>query len=190
MKNLLRSTFKTLSLTTIVLATFCQIPNTFGQSEEPTDTSSTIPICSSEKAPYRDFDFVIGTWDFYTPDGTKIGKQTYTKREKGCLILEEWELNSGETGMGMSFVDPETGLWRQVWMSPSFHIDYSGGIDKNGAMVLKGKIYPNNGDKSSPVRGIWAKQPNGTIKQEFFILDEESNNWQLLFAGYTRLSED
>lgn len=58
----------------------------------------------------------------------KKTKQVYTKREKGCLILEEWELNSGETGMGISFVDPETGLWRQVWMSLSYYIDYSEGI--------------------------------------------------------------
>jgi|SRR5690606_5082779 len=132
-----------------------------------------------------DFDFVLGSWDFYTLDGTKIGEQIYTKREEGHLIVEEWKLSSGGTGMGMTFVDPKTGLWRQVWMSPTYHIDYSGGIDENGAMVLEGTLYPNNSDESSPIRGIWAKQPDGSIKQDFFVFDEKSNTWNVLFAGYT-----
>lgn len=92
--------------------------------------------------------------------------------------------------MGISFVDPETGLWRQVWMSLSYYIDYSEGIDKNGAMVLKRTLFPKNGDKSSPIKEIWTKQSDGTIKQEFFILDKESNTWQILLAGFIRLSEE
>ena len=152
-------------------------------------SNDVTPICSSEEAPYRDFDFVLGSWDFYTSDSVKIGKQVYTKREQGCLILEEWELDSGDTGIGMSFVDPATGNWRQVWMSPTYHIDYSGGIDEQGAMILEGTAYPNNGEKSFPIRGIWAKQSDGSIKQEFFFLDEGSNTWQILFAGFTRLSD-
>lgn len=97
---------------------------------------------------------------------------------------EEWKLSSVETGIGMSFVDPKTGLWRQVWMSPMYHIDYSGGIDENGAMVLEGTLYPNNGDKSSPIKGIWAKQPHGSIKQDFYVFDDISKTWNVLFSGY------
>ena len=144
-----------------------------------------IGAINTNEPPYSDFDFVVGSWDFYTPDGTKIGVQTYTKREDGHLILEEWQLISGETGLGMSFVDPKTGLWRQVWMSPTYHIDYSGGIDENGAMVLEGTLYPNNGSKSSAIRGVWAKQSDGSIKQDFYVLEEKSNKWIVLFSGYT-----
>lgn len=155
---------------------FC-FQSTFAQNK--TNTINT------GETPYSDFDFVVGSWDFYIPDGTKIGEQTYIKREEGHLILEEWKLSSGETGLGMSFVDPKTGLWRQVWMSPMYHIDYSGGIDENGAMVLEGTLYPNNGDKSSPIKGIWAKQPDGSIKQDFYVFDDKINKWNVLFSGYT-----
>ena len=161
---------------TIVLL-FCCLQNLFCQND--------IGTINTNETPYSDFDFVVGNWDFYTPDGTKIGEQTYTKREGGHLILEEWKLSSGETGLGMSFVDPKTGLWRQVWMSPTYHIDYSGGIDEKGAMVLEGTLYPNNGDKSSPIRGIWAKQPDGSIKQDFYVFDDNLNKWNVLFSGYT-----
>ena len=146
------------------------------------DNNETI---NTNEKPYSDFDFVVGSWDFYTPDGTKIGEQLYTKREDGHLILEEWQLSSGETGLGMSFVDPKTGLWRQVWMSPMYHIDYSGGLDENGAMVLEGTLYPNNGNKSSPIRGIWSKQPDGSIQQDFYVFEDKSKKWNVLFSGYT-----
>lgn len=159
----------------------------FAQNDpSKTNHNQPKPICSSHEKPYCDFDFVVGKWDFFTPDGTKVGEQVYTKREEGCLIVEEWTMQNGSTGMGMSFVDPKTGLWRQVWMSPMFHIDYSGGLDETGAMVLEGTIYPNNGKESSPVRGIWAKQSDGSIKQEFYTYQETTDEWKVLFAGYTR----
>jgi hypothetical protein len=56
----------------------------------------------------------LGEWDFLTADGKKIGEQVYTKKEEGCLIVEEWTTLSGITGTGMTFVDPATKLWRQV----------------------------------------------------------------------------
>ncbi|WP_343485861.1 hypothetical protein [Allomuricauda sp. d1] len=141
-------------------------------------------LCTSNEKPYRDFDFVLGTWDFLTVNGKKIGEQIYTKRENGCLILEEWITNSGSSGTGMSFVDPATGLWRQVWMSPTFHIDYSGSLDENGDMVLEGTMYPNNGEKSSPVRGVWSRQDDGSIKQEFLKYNDVSEKWESFFLGY------
>lgn len=166
------------------------VSSTVAQNENSESKTQLKTSDSTEKNIYNDFDFVLGNWDFYTPDGTLIGQQTYTKREQGHLILEEWKLNSGSTGLGMSFVDPKTGLWRQVWMSPMFHIDYSGSLDESGAMVLEGILYPNNGDKSSPIRGTWAKQPDGSVKQDFLVLNDKTNTWEVLFAGFTRLKQD
>lgn len=173
----------------LILSVFFCSHNIFSQAEN-SEISRTDTIPLTETKLYKAFDFVLGNWDFYTPDGTKIGEQIYTKREEGYLILEEWKLVSGSTGLGMSFVDPKTGLWRQVWMSPEYHIDYSGSIDENGAMVLEGTMYPNSGAKSSPIRGSWAKQNDGSIKQEFYVLDKESNTWNMLFAGYTLPKKD
>jgi len=153
----------------------------FSYSQETTKKQIS---CGSEDKPYRDFDFVLGEWDFLTADGKKIGEQVYTKKEEGCLILEEWTTLSGSTGTGMTFVDPATNLWRQVWMSPAFHIDYSGSVNENGDMILEGTMYPNNGEKSSAVRGVWAKQSDGTIRQEFLKYDNKIREWQSFFLGF------
>ena len=104
-------------------------------------TYASEPICSNSESPYRDLDFLVGNWEFFTLDGKKIANQTYSKKEKGCLILEDWQTVWGETGTGMNFVDPATKKWRQVWMSPRYHIDYSGGMTDSGDFVLEGMIY-------------------------------------------------
>lgn len=144
------------------------------------------PRCGEDRPPYRDLDFLVGRWDFFTLDGNKIAEQVYSKREQGCLILEDWSTLSGETGTGMNFVDPATGKWRQVWMSPRFHIDYSGGLTENGDFVLEGRIYPNNGDPAAAVRGVYSRQSDGSVTKEFLQYDETTKTWRRFFIGIAR----
>lgn len=147
---------------------------------------TTGPVCGQDTAPYNDFDFVLGEWDFFTADGTQIGTQTYSKQEAGCLVVEDWSTFDGGTGTGMTFVDPATGTWRQVWMSPRFHIDYSGGLDEAGAMVLEGDLYSNADGSHLQVRGVWAPEADGRVRQEFWVRPDEAAEWNPLFMGYTQ----
>ena len=156
------------------------------QAQEQAEQPRAGPVCGSDASPYRDLDFLVGEWDFFSMDGKKIGAQTYTKREQGCLIFEDWSTVSGGTGSGMNFVDPATGLWRQVWMSPRFHIDYSGGLDESGAFVLEGRMYPNDGSKSAPIRGVYTKQADGSVTKEFLRQNTETDAWETFFIGVAR----
>jgi hypothetical protein len=144
------------------------------------------PDCATDAPPYRDFDFLIGDWEFFTLDGQKIGKQTYSKREQGCLILEDWSTIFGDTGTGMNFVDPATGLWRQVWMSPLNHLDYSGGLNENGDFVLEGRIYPNDGSPDAAVRGVYSRRDDGSVEKAFWRRDDASGEWARFFVGIAR----
>ncbi len=85
MKNIVKLGFTVFGILFITSNTVAQTKNS--ETDTPLITSD-----SSEKKISNDFDFVLGNWDFYTPDGTLIGQQTYTKREQGHLILEEWKL--------------------------------------------------------------------------------------------------
>lgn len=174
----------------ITLMTSFATENSFAQSQDKANTNRTVPICSTEDEPYRDFDFIVGNWEYRTTGGHVIGEQVITKQGEGCTIIEEWTEVSGITGRGMSFVDPTTGLWRQVWMSSRFHIDYSGGLNENGAMVLEGTMYPTNGDISSRVRGVWTKQTDGSIKKEFLRFDKNTNKWITFFDGFAHPKKD
>lgn len=156
-----------------------------------TDTSPTKyhtgnAICAQNDSPYRDLDFLVGHWEFFMMDGAKIADQRYSKKEQGCLILEDWSTLDGETGTGMNFVDPATGKWRQVWMSPRYHIDYSGGLNEKGDFVLEGRMYPNNGQASLAIKGIYSKQVDGSVTKEFLQYNEKTKEWQRFFMGVAR----
>ena len=154
-----------------------------------TQTSGGI-TCAESKSPYRDLDFLVGEWEFFTMEGKKIADQHYRKKEQGCLIQEDWRTLSGQTGTGMNFVDPATGKWRQVWMSPRFHIDYSGGITETGDLVLEGRMYPNNGAPASAIRGIYSRQPDGSITKEFLKRNDATASWQRFFIGVARKKQN
>lgn len=149
----------------------------------PTDKH---PVCARDQAPYRDLDFLVGRWEFFMMDGTKIANQTYSKKSQGCLIQEDWAELGGETGTGMSFVDPATGLWRQVWMSASYHIDYSGKLDEKGALVLNGRVHPNDGRPAADFRGVYTRQPDGSVVKEFLVKHPATGAWIPMFKGVAR----
>lgn len=176
MKRILPLTILTLSIAPILSPLQAQ-PNS-------TSRNQSVVKCAEEDKPYRDFDFIVGNWEYRTMDGNKVADQTITKQGEGCAIIEEWNEVSGITGRGISFVDPATGRWRQVWVSSRFHIDYSGGLNADGSMVLEGMMYPTNGSGSSQIRGVWTKQTDGSVKKEFFRLDEKTNQWVSFFAGF------
>ncbi len=144
------------------------------------------PICAGDAAPYRDLDFLVGAWEFFTMDGRKIADQTYSSRERGCLVLEDWTTLSGETGTGMNFVDPFSGRWRQVWMSPRFHLDYSGGLVEPGVFVLEGRMFPNDGSGASEIRGVYTQQSDGSVTKEFLRRADAAEPWQRFFIGVAR----
>jgi hypothetical protein len=153
---------------------------------ENTPRKSQEPVCAQDMSPYRDLDFLVGRWEFFMLDGTKIADQVYDKKEQGCLILESWATLNGETGTGMNFVDPATGKWRQVWMSPRFYIDYSGSLNEKGELVLEGRIYPNNGQGSSAVKGVYSRQVDGSVIKEFLQYDDNAKVWNRFFIGVAR----
>tara|TARA_R110002073_G_scaffold6054_6_gene36506 strand:- start:11551 stop:12114 length:564 start_codon:yes stop_codon:yes gene_type:complete len=147
------------------------------------------PGCA--EAVHDDFDFWVGSWNVYAPDdGPYQGQNSITRTEGGCLITEHWSGASGSTGESMNFHDPLVGAWRQVWVSASAFIDYTGGLDDDGAMVLNGEIYyPGNGVRAT-FRGAWTLQDDGSVRQHFEQADAEGN-WSDWFIGiYVRQDDD
>ena len=185
-KVLMTKTKKGIQSLIIILSIVVLNNTALSQTNNASNSEPSTIKCAGNDKPYRDFDFIVGNWEFQTIDGNKVGEQVITKQGEGCTIIEEWTEVSGITGRGISFVDPKTGLWRQVWMSSRFHIDYSGGLNESGAMVLEGTMYPTTGNTSSPVRGVWTKQSDGSIKKEFMRFDENTNKWITFFAGLAR----
>jgi hypothetical protein len=136
-------------------------------------------------AVFDDFDFWLGEWDVYGANGKLAGTNSIRKEEYGCLLTEHWVNTGGQTGQSYNFVDLATGKWRQVWVSAGATIDYSGGLNDKGQMVLEGTIgygagQPGNGAK---FRGTWTPNPDGAVTQYFQQYDEAKAAWTDWFTG-------
>lgn len=146
----------------------------------------TLPPCSADI--FRQFDFWVGEWEVFTPDEQKAGENVITVEENGCLLVERWTSAQGGTGQSYNYVDLATNKWRQIWVSAGGTIDYSGGLNKAGAMALKGEIaYP--GGTTAPFKGVWTLQDDGTVRQHFLQYNAETEEWDDWFIGiYKRKS--
>ncbi len=141
------------------------------------------PPCSDPV--FHEFDFWVGEWDVYGPKGNLAGTNSIRKEEYGCLLTEHWVNTGGQTGQSYNFVDLATGKWRQVWVSAGATIDYSGGLNDAGEMVLEGNIgygagQPGNGAK---FRGTWTPNEDGSVTQYFQQYDDKKGEWTDWFTG-------
>lgn len=161
------------------------------ETDETAKTVSPAIHSNCANAPFRDFDFWLGTWEVRTPDGELAGTNRITSEAGGCIIYESWTDTAGETGHSMNFVDRATGKWRQVWVSSGITLDYSGGLDEEGVMRLEGEIaYAENPERNGPFRGAWTLQEDGTVLQQFHQYFPSHKAWGPWFTGiYTRIEK-
>ncbi|MEN0653222.1 MULTISPECIES: hypothetical protein [Hyphobacterium] len=141
----------------------------------------------------HDFDFWVGDWNVYGQNGQLGGTNHIEKRSNGCLILEEWTNAGGGDGTSMNYLDPTSGQWRQIWMGSNSYIDYSGGLNEAGAMVLVGEItyFGATGSQTAPFRGTWTPNEDGSVTQHFQQYDEANDVWNDWFIGrYMRQEDD
>ncbi|MEQ8859992.1 MAG: hypothetical protein RIC56_15215 [Pseudomonadales bacterium] len=137
------------------------------------------PACDS--APYRAFDFWVGSWEVTVPDGRPAGSNVIERAQGGCLLLERWRGNDGTTGTSMNVYDPAAGQWRQLWVSPGTLIDIAGGL-RDGNMVLEGTITYFEGPRTLPFRGTWTPLEDGRVRQ-FFEQADADGAWTPWFDG-------
>jgi len=162
-------------LISATIAGFLAVTNSNAQQPTPPQP------CSSED--YRAFDFWLGEWEVSGTNDQIAGVNRITSEENGCLILEKWTSTTGGTGQSYNFFDPGTKQWRQIWVSTGAVIDYSGGLNDQGEMVLTGEIRYHNGTMA-PFRGIWTLLEDGRVKQHFDQFNAEDDAWQVWFTGF------
>lgn len=155
-------------------------------AEEHTGETPAAPksICETMKG-FNDFDFWLGVWDVYTNNEARElqGTNSITKHHGNCLIMENWTSVQGGTGRSMNYFDPVEGQWRQLWVAGGYSIDYTGGLNETGSMVLNGKINYYKTGKSNAFRGTWTLNADDSVRQFFEQQDPESQEWAVWFDG-------
>ena len=142
------------------------------------------PVCESMKS-FNDFDFWLGEWNVYSNDDKRQfqGTNAITKHHKNCLIMENWTSAQDGTGNSMNYYDPVEDQWRQLWVAGGYSIDYTGGLNESGSMVLNGEINYYASGKSQAFRGTWTPKADGSVQQFFEQQDSDSQEWTVWFDG-------
>jgi hypothetical protein len=145
----------------------------------------TPPKYCEENTEFDQWDFWVGEWTVYANDEnrTLAGTNSITKHHANCLIKETWVNTAGNGGFSLNYYNPVQKQWRQVWVSNGYSIDYTGGLNEKGQMVLEGEIYNYRPDSSNAFRGIWTPQENGDVIQRFEVHDAENDTWNVWFEG-------
>lgn len=79
------------------------------QAAAPAPAPPPRPCAAAE---FRQFDFWLGQWDVFNPAGQKIGTNSITSIDGGCVLLESWTSARGGTGHSFNFYEPATKRWR------------------------------------------------------------------------------
>lgn len=136
---------------------------------------------------HHDFDFWLGDWVVHSPDGQLQGENSITRTEEGCVLVERWRGAQGGTGRSYNYVNPTTGAWHQLWVSQGAVIDYAGGLNDSGAMVLEGAIYYQSDGREARFRGTWTPRADGSVLQQLEEYDAVGELWKPWFSGvYSR----
>src|SRR5262245_43776676 len=72
------------------------------------------PGCDSKG--FRAFDFWLGKWNVYGPDGQLGGTNSVTREVDGCAVEEHWTDQAGGRGRSINTYDAGSGKWNQLWM--------------------------------------------------------------------------
>lgn len=158
----------------------------------PTDSlapeKENCPCCFAEA---RQFDFWLGEWETYTPDGKLAGTNSISLAQDSCLIRESWKSHGSEyTGTSYNFYNRRTGHWQQLWID-----NQAGNLQLEGkfngtAMVLQSEELPNREKKPQIDRITWTPNEDGTVRQLWEVSTDKGKTWQVIFDGmYKRKSQ-
>lgn len=147
----------------------------------PTPAAPDTP-CRSASA--RQFDFWLGQWEVFLPDGSRAGSNRIEAVAGGCALLEQWQGRGGFSGTSLNRHDTTDGRWHQLWVDSSGGtLTLSGGL-QGGSMVLTGE----SADPARPgqwrrERIAWTPKPDGSVQQRWEQSPDGGSTWAVVFDG-------
>lgn len=128
----------------------------------------------------RQFDFFIGEWDAYNPQGVKNGSSVIQSIADGCGILENWSNAGNGGGKSINFYDKYTEKWYEYWIGGNgVPLRYSG-IYKDGALRYEGEAYNQNGKKVLS-RLTFFNIDQNTVRQLAENSSDDGKTWTTLY---------
>ena len=78
--------------------------------------SAQPPAPCMAKPESRRFDFWVGDWNVFNPQGKQVGTSHVERVSGGCALLENWRAATGQEGKSLNAYNASTGQWQQFWV--------------------------------------------------------------------------
>jgi hypothetical protein len=131
----------------------------------------------------RDFDFWVGDWDVFGPEGRQIGRNTIDLLFGGVAIAEHWRGAGGVEGRSLNAYEASGHQWHQTWVDSSGDLLMLEGGLVEGAMVLSGTVMTDAGPALQRI--TWTPEDDG-VRQQWESSTDQGVSWQTVFDGRYR----
>lgn len=146
---------------------------------QPARPASPTPCLTTPQ--YRQFDFWVGDWQVFTPQGQLAGTNRIEQVTDGCIILENWTAAGGSSGKSFNYYDRNDGKWHQLWIGSGGGVIHFVGEFKDGAMRYTSTTVTANGAK---VLGRMTFFPQGDkVRQLWEQSNDDGKTWTVAFDG-------
>ena len=132
---------------------------------------------------HRQFDFWIGMWDVFNPEGRQVGVNTISLELNGCALHEAWQSVRGpHRGNSYNIYDRASGGWHQTWVDNSgLLLRLDGGL-VGESMVLEGRSQESGGTDRRD-RITWTPREDGSVRQVWEQSTDGGQTWTVAFDG-------
>ena len=131
------------------------------------------------------FDFWLGDWEVFSPDGKKQGENRIERMANGWGLLENWTSADGNDGKSLNTWFLSKQQWQQFWVGTGGALELAGGLNDRGEMVLSGRVTGRDG-KERVNRITWTPNPDGTVRQHWESSADGGATWATVFDGIYR----
>lgn len=134
---------------------------------------------------YADFDFWVGTWEVFAPDGHRVGSNTIRKTLAGCVLHERYTTPAGFRGESFSTFDAARRVWHQTWVDATGTLLVLEGGLEGDAMVLRGETVRPDGARVRE-RITWTPLEGDRVRQHWERTTDGGEGWSTVFDGEYR----
>jgi hypothetical protein len=133
---------------------------------------------------HRAFDFWMGHWDVYTPDGKLRGTNEIVRGYGGCVLHERYTTGPKYSGESLNIYDAQRRVWHQTWVDTGGTLLLLEGGPRDGSMVLEGQTLDGEG-KPVAHRITWTPATDGSVRQHWETRKGDGT-WATAFDGRYR----
>ena len=132
---------------------------------------------------FRQFDFWIGEWEAFAPNGNKGGDSKISIILDSCVILEEWTSANAQQGLiysGKSFnmYNAATHQWQQTWVDNTGNTtEFLRGEGKDGKIIYYADKVVDAKGKNFIRRLTFTKLDNDKVRQLGERSDDGGKTW-------------